>query len=197
MGPSPLPSESQCPQDWGPPVSTKWERADTFLMAWGMVKERCERGRKRMVEDIPKSTGKQPKYPEAPLLFISGTHCSWKRRRIFCQGLGQQASLFCHSRRLWAEGSSPLWQDFHRGDNQLRLGLGFRWNCVSVSLGPGFGWNCVSASLGPGFRWNCISAPRCPFAVGGARQSVIILGSKKQTLPRLLIYLFAEGDKYH
>lgn len=102
------------------------------------------------------------------------THCSWKRRRIFCQGLGQQASLFCHSRRLWAEGSSPLWQDFHRGDNQ------FRWNCVSVSLGPGFGWNCVSASLGPGFRWNCISAPRCPFAFGGARQSVIIWGPKSK-----------------
>lgn len=73
VGPSPLPSESQCPQDWGPLVSTKWERADTFLMAWGMVKERCERGRERMVEDIPKSTGKQPKYPEAPLLFIPGT----------------------------------------------------------------------------------------------------------------------------
>lgn len=99
-----------------------------------------------MVEDIPKSTGKQPKYPEAPLLFISGTHCSSKRRRIFCQGLGQQASLFCHSRRLWAEGSSPLWQDFHRGDNQLRLGPGFRWNCVSASLGPGFGWNCISVA---------------------------------------------------
>ena len=68
-------------------------------------------------------------------------------------------------------GSSPLWQDFHRGDNQL--------------------------CLGPGFRWNCFSAPRWPFAFSGTKQSVIILGSKKQSLPLSLIYLFVEGDKYH
>lgn len=33
MGPSPLLPKGQCPRDWGPPVSTKWERADTFLIA--------------------------------------------------------------------------------------------------------------------------------------------------------------------
>ena len=68
-------------------------------------------------------------------------------------------------------GSSTLWQDFHRGDNQPHLG--------------------------PGFRWNCFSACRCPSAFSGTRQSVIILGSKKQSLPRSLIYLFTEEDKYH
>lgn len=74
------------------------------------MKKGVSEGGERMVEDIPKSTGKELKYLESPLLFTPGTlTATGGRKRIFCQGLWQELSPVLSQQRLWAVGSlSPL-----------------------------------------------------------------------------------------
>lgn len=54
---SPLLPEGQCRRDWGPPVSTKWSEQH-FPDRLRDGERKVSVGRERMVEDIPKSTGK-------------------------------------------------------------------------------------------------------------------------------------------
>lgn len=144
-----------------------------------------------MVEDIPKSTGKQPKYPEAPLLFISGT--------LTAAGRGGASSA-----RPWAAGEPVLSQQEAVGRGllsplagfpqrrqpvqvELRLCVSGAWVRVELRL-------CVS---GAGVQVELHLCPQVSFCFWWCEAVCYNLGSKKQTLPRLLIYLFAEGDKYH
>ena len=124
-----------------------------------------------MVQNSPKSTGKATEVTGGLLSHvIPVTLTAAERERAssaMASGSRRSCSVTEGGHRQWAPPFSSGSISTHDGDNQG----GDKW--------PG---------LGPGFRWTLFSAPRCPFALSSGRKSVIILGSRKQSLPCSLIY---------
>lgn len=97
-------------------------------------------------------------------MMASGSRCPCSVRERDCQ--------------QWASSFLP-WQEFHTRWRQARSR-----GKVDASNKP----------LGPGLRWTLFSAPRCPFVLflSSGRGLILILGSRKQSLPCLLIYEYRE-----
>lgn len=77
----PDPTESAI-HGWGPSVSTRWERAATFLSARGVVRASCEGGKKDGTKH-PRSTGKAAgvtRRPSLPQLVPRKRNFNWQRK---------------------------------------------------------------------------------------------------------------------